>query len=140
MINEIVLVGLGFTNEEAGHFGDFKKLKKLFTTKFLEKTRDEWVEIFSTKDACVAPLLDIQEAPQHPHNIETKNFIKTDEGFVPTPAPKLSRTPGESKSIERMPKRGEHTIEILADLGFSGQEIADLEKDGVVEIFKASKL
>ena len=38
------------------------------------KTRDEWMKVFDGTDACVAPVLSMDEAPKHPHNAERSNF------------------------------------------------------------------
>ncbi|MEM7422822.1 MAG: CaiB/BaiF CoA-transferase family protein [Pseudomonadota bacterium] len=56
------------------------------------KTRDEWAEIFSGTDACVAPVLSMAEAPKHPHNTARQTFIAGPD--QPAPAPRFSVTPG----------------------------------------------
>ena len=60
-------------------------------------TRDEWSEIFDGTDACVTPVLSIREAEQHKHMKARNNFFHEDEAsaehLMPSPAPKLSRTP-----------------------------------------------
>jgi len=61
------------------------------------RTRDEWADIFYGTDACCVPVLNIEEAAAHPHNVARGSFAPTPgrEGkFEPAPAPKLSRTPG----------------------------------------------
>ena len=66
-------------------------IAKIFAT----KTRDEWCEILEGTDACFAPVLTLDEAPNHPHN-KARNLYPVHEGVVqPAPAPRLSRTPGE---------------------------------------------
>ncbi|KAG5878891.1 hypothetical protein JTB14_031549 [Gonioctena quinquepunctata] len=135
-----LLAGLELNEEEVPHFGDFEALKKIFTKKFAEKTRDEWCAIFDSTDACVAPILTLDEAPKHPHNIARDTFVKTEECYAPNPHPKLSRTPGESKAVEPLPRTGQHTQEILHSLGFSAADINQLEKDEVIECYSNSKL
>lgn len=67
---------------------DAKALREVFLT----KTRDEWCAIFEGSDACVAPVLDLDEAPKHPHNVARGTFIEIDGVMQPAPAPRFSRT------------------------------------------------
>ncbi|MBC6946045.1 MAG: hypothetical protein DWB47_11300, partial [Gammaproteobacteria bacterium] len=52
---------------------------------FKSKTRDEWCQIMEGTDVCFAPVLDMAEAPNHPHNAARKAFIVNrigDAGFI----------------------------------------------------------
>lgn len=135
-----LLAGLGLNIEEMPQFGNFDEMKEIFKQKFSEKTRDEWCEIFDSTDACVAPVLTLEEAPLHPHNVQQKTFTKTENFYSPNPHPRLDRTPGESLSTQPLPQTGQHTKEILIDLGYSSEMIKELENEGVVECYKHSKL
>ncbi|XP_056647915.1 alpha-methylacyl-CoA racemase [Diorhabda sublineata] len=135
-----LIAGLGLNIEETPQYGDFDKMKKIFKRKFSEKTRDEWCAIFDSTDACVAPVLTLEEAPQHPHNVQQKTFTKTKDFYSPNPHPKLNRTPGVSLSNEPLPQIGQHTKEILINLGYSSEKIEELENEGVVKCNKHSKL
>ncbi|MDR3468016.1 MAG: CaiB/BaiF CoA-transferase family protein [Xanthobacteraceae bacterium] len=66
-------------------------LKERLTTLFRSRTRDEWAAIFDGIDACVAPILSLEEAPLHPHNIARKAFVGGDRP-LPAPAPRFSET------------------------------------------------
>ncbi len=59
---------------------------------FRGKTRAEWCAIFAASDACVAPVLDWQEAPMHPHLAARQTFVSVDDVLQPAPAPRFSRT------------------------------------------------
>jgi alpha-methylacyl-CoA racemase len=59
---------------------------------FRGKTRAEWCEVFAGSDACVAPVLDWQEAPTHPHLVARQTFVSVDDVLQPAPAPRFSRT------------------------------------------------
>ena len=73
------------------------ELKGLIALKIKSKTRYEWNEIFSESDACVTPVLDMQEAQDHPHNVSRKAFINI-EGFnQPNASPRYSKTKLEIK-------------------------------------------
>ena len=81
-------------------------------------------------DACVAPVLTLTEAPSHPHNAERATFV--DHGGVtqPAPAPRFSRTP--LKLGRPAPAPGDHTDEVLRELGYTADDIDRLRADGAV--------
>ena len=97
---------------------------------FKTKTRDEWDAIMAGSDVCYAPVLDLEEAPLHPHNVARGSFIEVEGVTQPAPAPRFSRTPG---SVARPPAApGENTDEVLADWGFDTDDIAKLRDVGAV--------
>ena len=95
---------------------------------FLEKTRKEWCDLMEGTDICFAPVLNMTEAPKHPHNVERKTFIDVEGVTQPAPAPRFSRTKAEVISSPALV--GEHSEEILKDLGLSEEEIASLRSSG----------
>ncbi len=106
------------------------ELKDELTARFKEKTRDEWCEIMEHTDICFAPVLSMAEAPQHPHNVARGTFVERNGVVQPGPAPRFSRTEAE---IQRPPAHaGQHTDELLADVGYSADEIAALREGGSV--------
>nr|XP_053642964.1 alpha-methylacyl-CoA racemase-like isoform X2 [Cherax quadricarinatus]XP_053642973.1 alpha-methylacyl-CoA racemase-like isoform X2 [Cherax quadricarinatus]XP_053642980.1 alpha-methylacyl-CoA racemase-like isoform X2 [Cherax quadricarinatus]XP_053642987.1 alpha-methylacyl-CoA racemase-like isoform X2 [Cherax quadricarinatus] len=127
---------LGLNIEEVGQFDDFSAMKKIITDKFKEKTQEEWTKVFAGKDACVTPVLTLDEAPLHPHNAQRGSFIpsSTPGYFEPGPAPRFSRTPGTAGTAA--PKCGQHTLEILAQLGYSKDEIEQLLLNEVAIVAK----
>ena len=94
------------------------------------KTRDEWRSILENTDACFAPVLDFDEAPQHPHNQARGMFTELDGVVQPAPAPQFSATPGAVQSAPAT--AGQHNDEALSDWGFSQDEIEKLKKSGAV--------
>ncbi|MPY94865.1 MAG: CoA transferase [Acidimicrobiia bacterium] len=97
---------------------------------FRQKTRDEWCAIMEGSDICFAPVLDMNEAPKHPHNVARGTFIEVDGVTQPGPAPRFSRTPGQ---VQRPPAApGEHTREALRDWGFSADDLEVLAKAGAI--------
>jgi len=91
---------------------------------FLGRTRDAWAEIFADSDGCVTPILSMAEAPSHPHIAARETFVAAHGAVQPAPAPRFSRTPSAIGAAP--PLRGEHGAEILAEFGFSAQEIDTL--------------
>jgi alpha-methylacyl-CoA racemase len=103
-----------------------EEIKKVF----LKKTRDEWCELMEGTDVCFAPVLDMSEAPQHPHNKERKTFIDLEGVTQPAPAPRFSRTEPEVVSSPSIV--GEHTNEVLSSIGLSEEDISTLKTSGAV--------
>ncbi|KAF5269236.1 hypothetical protein FQR65_LT02537, partial [Abscondita terminalis] len=137
---EILLKGLELSEDEVPQLGNFDESKKIFEKKFLEKTQEEWCKIFDDKDACVTPVLSLEEAPKHPHSVERRSYAASHQGqLVPNPAPKLSRTPAIPQFVNPPAKRGEHTISVLKELGFTSDDIDHLENTKVVESYKGKK-
>lgn len=61
---------------------------------FSRRSRAEWTELLEGSDACFAPVLDLDEAPDHPHLAARSAYVDKDGVRHPAPAPRLSRTPG----------------------------------------------
>lgn len=98
---------------------------------FATKTRDEWCELMEGTDVCFAPVLSMDEATRHPHNVERGTFIELNGVTQPAPAPRFSATPG---GVQRPPAHaGQHTDDILKSwLGADSDEIAALRATGTV--------
>jgi alpha-methylacyl-CoA racemase len=90
------------------------------------RSRDEWVAHFTGTDACVAPVLDLNEAPVHPHNVARRTFVDLNGVFQPAPAPRYSETMLDRPDPPR--REGQDGEAILAELGYGPNEIAAILK------------
>ena len=70
-------------------------LKLRLADVFRTRTRAEWCALLEGTDTCFAPVLDWDEAPQHPHNIARATFVDVGGVTQPAPAPRFSRTPAD---------------------------------------------
>jgi crotonobetainyl-CoA:carnitine CoA-transferase CaiB-like acyl-CoA transferase len=102
---------------------------------FLTKTRDEWFEVLKQTDICAAPVYSLDQALQDPHNLARNMVIEVEHGEAGKIkqvgiGTKLSETPGAVRSTG--PSVGQHTDDVLAELGHDGAAIAALRERGVV--------
>ncbi len=67
-------------------------LRDAFVARFKERTQAEWTEFFEGTDACVAPVLPLTEAAEHPHLRAREVYVDRDGVLQPAPAPRFSRT------------------------------------------------
>jgi alpha-methylacyl-CoA racemase len=100
--------------------------REQIATVIAARTRDDWVAHFAGTDACVAPVLDLGEAPVHPHNIARRPFLDLDGVFQPAPAPRYSDTALDRPDAPR--REGQDGEAILAELGYGPNEIAEVLK------------
>ncbi|MBB5373353.1 CaiB/BaiF CoA transferase family protein [Acidocella aromatica] len=73
---------------------------------FLTRPRDEWCALFEGSDACVAPVLSLDEAPRHPHNQARGAFVEIDGVIQPAPAPRFSRSVPPTPAPRPAPNEG----------------------------------
>ncbi|MPZ60536.1 MAG: CoA transferase [Propionibacteriales bacterium] len=109
---------------------DWPALRELAAEAFRGRTRAEWMTVFAELDACVAPVLTLDEAAAHPHN-QARAYITSVDGVMqPGQAPRFDRTSG--KGARRVPRPGEHTDDVLRRLGIDDAGIKALRATGVV--------
>jgi alpha-methylacyl-CoA racemase len=95
-----------------------------------EKTRAQWTALFEGSDACVVPVLDLSEAPSHPHNVARKTFVEVGGIVQPAPAPRFSRTPASTPTEPSAP--GDDTIDVLHEWGIADSEIERLREAAAI--------
>jgi alpha-methylacyl-CoA racemase len=67
-------------------------LRRRIADTFATRTQSEWTEAFSGSDACVAPVLGLREAADHPHVAARGTLVSRDGVLQPAPAPRFSAT------------------------------------------------
>jgi alpha-methylacyl-CoA racemase len=107
---------------------EWPKLTEKLAVVIATKTRDAWCAVMEGTDICFAPVLDLEEAPKHPHNLARETFVEIDGVVQPAPAPRFSATPGKVQSGP--PAIGGDTESALTDWGFSAAEIDALKTAG----------
>ena len=114
------LVDLQYSDDSVVHVA----LEEMFAS----RTRLEWQRRLSALDACCEPVLDIDEVPSHPQ-IAARRLIETHEtGVEVRPAIRLS----EGWRRRDAPRLGEHSKEVLAELGIDDSTLEELKTAGVI--------
>jgi alpha-methylacyl-CoA racemase len=103
-----------------------EKVARVITT----KTRAEWSAIMEGSDVCFAPVLEIDEAPSHPHNKEREAFVEIAGVVQPAPAPRFDKTPGAVQGPP--PAIGAHNESALHDWGLAPARITELKQKGII--------
>lgn len=128
-----LLDGLGLAGDpslpEQHDQSRWDELRTRFAETFRTRARDEWAEHFAERDACVAPVLDMGEAPTHPHAIARRAFH--DLGGVPHPAaaPRFSRTP---PAVPEPSVEGADPVSVLSEWGVDADRVAALRDAGAL--------
>jgi alpha-methylacyl-CoA racemase len=128
-----LLAGLGLA--DAGLPGQhdragWPELRQRFGATFASRTRPEWEQVFAGTDACVSPVLSLDEASAHPHAQARAAFVEVSGVTQPAPAPRFGRTAAGQPAAP--PRPGADTDDVLAGLGLSAAEISGLRSRGVV--------
>lgn len=124
------LIDSGFSLDPADQHKLKAEIQKIIASRSLE----EWVEVFSTVDACVEPVLKLSEVVQHPQTQAREMIVEvpkpdgTTQQQVGNPI-KFSKGQPSYKHVGAA--LGEHSEEILLDAGFSKAEIMNLVGMGI---------
>lgn len=109
---------------------DWPELKAKLAEVLAKKSQAEWCAIMDATDICFAPVLTLDEAPNHPHNAARETFVTLEGVVQPAPAPRFSATPGVIQGPP--PRIGAHNDEALGQWGFSAAEIEALKASGAL--------
>ncbi|KAJ6531719.1 CoA-transferase family III domain-containing protein [Mycena capillaripes] len=111
---------------------EWPKLHEYLTRGFATRERDYWAEIFHGTDACAVPVLTTEEAAAldlssspfpvpHPRIVDQKSEL-----------PERFQVGPESLALQP----GQHTREILAELGLDETQLEEMVRDGAISIAK----
>jgi alpha-methylacyl-CoA racemase len=104
------------------------ELRSAIAELFAGQTRDQWCALLEGTDVCFAPVLTLAEAPAHAHASARGGFVTVDGVVQAAPAPRFSRSQPDAPRAPVKP--GTHTDALLAEAGFSTDEIAALRASG----------
>jgi alpha-methylacyl-CoA racemase len=121
-----ILGGLGDDAPDPYDPAGWPRLRTMIAERLLTRTRDEWLSLFDGSDACVAPVVALGAAPDHPHLAARGVFVEIDGVRQPAPAPRFSATPPGTPAPPALP--GQHTREVLHEWGIA--DVDDLLADG----------
>lgn len=112
-------------------------LRERLAREFRTRTRAEWEAVFEGSDACVSPVLSMEEAPRHPHNVARGGFVEVDGLAQPVPAPRLRGGPGpdlasDPASDPAFDLAPATRLEDLSAWGVPKEEAAELRARGVL--------
>jgi len=110
--------------------GAWPDLKAKLAAVIATKTQSEWCALMEATDVCFAPVLDLDEAPKHAHNVARQTFVELAGVTQPAPAPRFSKTPGAIQGPP--PAIGAHDQEALRDWGFSEADVMALKANGAL--------
>ena len=104
------------------------RLKAEMARHFKQRSQDDWITAFAGQEACFAPVLGFDDAAAHPHNRARGTFVEAGGVVQPAPAPRYSM----SETVAPVMAGPAETDAILADYGFSGDEMAALRESGAL--------
>jgi alpha-methylacyl-CoA racemase len=105
-----LLHGLGLTPDEAPQFdmAGWDALGDRFAALFATRDRDDWAAAFEGTEACVTPVLTLEEAPRHPHNHARGTFAGSP--VQPAPAPRF-----DGEMLRPAPRPADLTLDQAVD-------------------------
>ncbi|MBY4575626.1 carnitine dehydratase [Gordonia paraffinivorans] len=115
------LLGLPADLPDQNDRSRWPELKEMIAHAVRQRNRDDWIAAAEGRSPCVAPVLEPEEVPSHPHHASRQTFVEVNGLRQPAPAPRFSRTPA-SLGL-RPPLPGEHTRGALADWGVPAETV-----------------
>ena len=124
--------GVGFEGAPYDELVDeiWPALKRKLAAAIRSRTRDELQALFEDTDACVTPVLDLEEAAAHRHQRARGTYATIDGHPQSAPAPRFSRSRVDAPSAPRA--AGADADAVLAELGFVDGEVRSLRQRGVL--------
>jgi alpha-methylacyl-CoA racemase len=115
------------------------ELRAALTAAFAGRDRDAWTAAFDGVDACVTPVLTLEEVAAHPHHRARATFTVVPGLPLPAPAPAPRFGPedhggpeGGQGTVAPPPRPGGQTREVLRAAGCTDAEVDELLAAGAV--------
>lgn len=86
------------------------ELKALLAGIFARRSRSEWIALMEGLDVCLTPVMELGEAPFHPHAEARNSFVRIKGEIQSAPFPRFSLTPGEIRGASEV-----NAADLLAD-------------------------
>jgi alpha-methylacyl-CoA racemase len=116
--------GLGLVDAPSPYDpGQWAACAETLDAAFKTRSRDEWADLFADTDACVAPVLTLDEAPKHPHNVARRSYAEVGPASLIDSAPRFSETPGRAGELTEI---GADTAALLTELGYDDAAVESL--------------
>jgi alpha-methylacyl-CoA racemase len=103
------------------------EIRDAFAAVIATRTRDEWARLVDGSDACVAPVLTMDEAPRHAHLAARGTFVEIDGIVQAAPAPRFSRTAAARPTGVKAPQAS-----ALTEWGVDADRVSRLSAAGVI--------
>ena len=121
---------------EAGGPMDFVNLNRIFDEVFATRPRDSWVALLQERGLMFCPVQHISEVPGDQQAIDNQYSVPVSHpvlGDVPIPGYPIHFSAQTAGTTRAAPKIGEHTDEILQEIGYAAEEIVSLRQAGIVK-------
>ena len=106
------------------------ELRTALTALFLGQTRQHWIDLLESSDACVSGILEIGEVADHPHHRARQAVVNVAGVDQPAPAPRFGRTPAPTPVAPKA--AGTDTNAVFSELGLTTDQLARLRDAGVI--------
>ncbi len=107
----------------------YEAIEAVLKTHFLSQDMAHWLKVLAENDIPVTVVSELDNVVEQPHYVARNCFGKSDAGnFVKYPVPMENLEP----YAQKIPTVGEHNQELLAELNYSDEQIAELKKIGAV--------
>lgn len=114
------------------------EVEQALTDTFSAKTRDEWFETLKDANISVGKVYSLEEALDDPHAQQRGMVLEIESSAIPEGKVRqvatsihLSETPGQIRHLGSV--TGQHTANVLEELGFDAAAVADLKQRQVVQ-------